>query len=112
MDPIVPMAGVGQAPRPGCRVSVGRARVVAVGFGPSGPVLLRTTRASHLPRVCLACVFAWEREFGSGSAKVAQERTRPGGDANTHDLARWPGRLDEIRRFGTGRGRQPRPPRG
>ena len=36
----------------GCRMSVGRARVVTVGFGPSGPVLLRTTRASHLPRVC------------------------------------------------------------
>jgi hypothetical protein len=40
-----------------------------------------------------------EGEFGSASAKVAQERTRPGGDANTHDLARWPGRFEAIRRL-------------
>jgi hypothetical protein len=29
-----------------------------------------------------------EGGFGPPSAKVAQERTRPGGDAHTHDLAR------------------------
>jgi hypothetical protein len=46
----------------GCGLSVSTARVFGVGFGPSGPVLLRTTRASHLPRVCWrARVRGWGR---------------------------------------------------
>jgi hypothetical protein len=101
MDPSYPWPARGQAK---ARVAVCR----SAGLGWSTSASDRVARSSCARRALPTfpgCVWRaslrGRGKFGSESAKVAQERTRPGGDANTHDLARWPGRLDEIRRFGT-----------